>query len=238
MTEAALRTPCLLLPGLLCDRALWGPQLVALATVAHCIVPDLGRDDTVAGMARAALALAPPGPFALAGLSMGGYVALEILRQAPGRVARLALLDTQARPDTPEIRARRHDLIRLAESARSFAPIHKRMFPLLVHPDRLQDLELARIVDEMADRVGLEGYRRQQQAILDRPDSRPDLPAIACPTLVLCGRQDLLTPLDAHEEMACAIPGAVLEIIEHCAHLSTLECPVEVNAALRRWLER
>ncbi len=168
---------------------------------------------------------------------MGGYVALEMMRQVPRRVERLALLDTRARPDSPEETQRRHQLVRIAEMAKGFAPVHKRMMPMLVHPSRSNDPELARVVQEMAEHVGLEAYRRQQAAIIGRPDFRPMLAGIACPTLVVCGREDALTPLAFHEEIARAVPNARLAIVENCGHLSTLEQPVEVNDLLRDWLE-
>ena len=172
----------------------------------------------------------------LAALSMGGYVAQEIVRQAPRRVERLALLDTRARPDEPEETQRRHALMELAQQEGGFAPVTKRLLPLLVHPARVQDEPLVRTIREMAERVGLPAYLRQQRAIMGRPDFRPLLAAIRCPTLVLCGRQDALTPLAFHQEIAAAIPAAELKVIEACGHLSTLERPTEVNAALRAWL--
>ena len=199
-------------------------------------IADLTRHDSIAEMAAAVLREAPVERFALAGLSMGGYVAQEIVRQAPRRVERLALLDTRARPDEPEETQRRHALMELAQREGGFAPVTNRMLPLLVHPARVKDEPLVRTIREMAERVGLAAYLRQQSAIIARPDFRPLLPSIRCPTLVLCGRQDALTPVVFHQEIAAAIPGAELEVIEACGHLSTLERPAEVNAALRAWL--
>ena len=169
---------------------------------------------------------------------MGGYVAQEMMRQAPQRVVRLALLDTRSRPDSADELERRRTLIRIAESAKGFAPINKRMLPLLVHSSRLNDESLVRVIEEMADRTGIPGYLRQQSAIMSRADFRPFLKQIACPTLVLCGRQDALTPIGFHEEIASAIPKADLVVVEECGHLATLECPVEVNTALRAWVEK
>ena len=225
-----------LLPGLLCDAALWAPQVGDLSGLRSAWIADLTRHDSIAEMAAAVLREAPAERFALAGLSMGGYVAQEIVRQAPRRVERLALLDTRARPDEPEETQRRHALMELAQREGGFAPVTNRMLPLLVHPARVKDEPLVRTIREMAERVGLAAYLRQQSAIIGRPDFRPLLPAIRCPTLVLCGRQDALTPLVFHTEIAAAIPGAELEVIEACGHLSTLERPAEVNAALRAWL--
>jgi pimeloyl-ACP methyl ester carboxylesterase len=185
-------------------------------------------------MARHVLAGAPA-RFALAGLSMGGYVAQEIMRQAPERVTRLALLDTSARADTPERLAQRRGFIELAHKG-EFHGITPRMLPIYLHPDHLNDKALTDTVLAMAQRVGREGYLRQQQAIMGRLDGREDLRRIAVPTLVLCGRDDQATPLKLHEEMAVLVPGATMVAIEHCGHLSTLEKPAEVNAAMRQWL--
>ena len=228
------KTSLVLLPGLLCDRELWRRQIESLGDVASPWVADLTLVDSMAAMARRVLAAAPP-DFALAGLSMGGYCALEIMRQAPARVTRLALLDTGARADSPEQTARRRGLIELAEKG-DFKGVTPRLLPLFLHPDRLKDAELTGRVTAMAHRVGKEAFLRQQKAIMGRIDSRPYLARIACPTLLLCGRQDQLTPPALHEEMVALIPGALLEVIEDCGHLSTMERPDAVDAALRIWL--
>jgi pimeloyl-ACP methyl ester carboxylesterase/uncharacterized protein (DUF1330 family) len=230
------RPHLVLLPGLLCDGALWGPQIDGLADACRPWIADVGQDDSIAAMAARALRDAPADRFALAGLSMGGYVAMELLRQAPQRVTRLALLDTRARLDTPEETGRRMELIRLAQNERGFTPITSRMLPLLVHPSRLEDRALVEIIRGMAERTGVEDYIRQQHAIIGRPDARDDLRSFACPTLVLCGREDAITPLPMSVEMTELIPDARLTVIEHCGHLSTLEKPHEVNVALRAWL--
>jgi pimeloyl-ACP methyl ester carboxylesterase len=232
------KIPLVLCPGLLCDAALWAPQVAALADIAECWIPDLTQQDTMRAMGEFVLCEAPWQEFALAGLSMGGYVALEILRQAPQRVRKLALLDSRARPEMPADSERRRQLMTLAQSARGFAPVNSRMLPLLVHPDRIKDEPLVQGIRDMAERVGVEAYVRQQQAIMSRVDFRPGLRDIRVPTLVLCGRQDQLTPLDCSDEMAHAIPGATLVIIEDCGHMSTMEKPAEVNAALGEWVRR
>ncbi len=225
--------PLLLLPGLLCDEALWRPQIDHLTGRVVCHVADTKQDDTLAAMARRALADAPD-RFALAGLSMGGYLAMEILRQAPDRVSRLALLDTTARPDTDEQKERRRALMHMARQGR-FKGVTPRLLPLLIHPDRLEDKSVTLVVMEMATRTGREAFLAQQNAILTRIDSRPFLPQIAVPTLVIVGRQDALTPPDRAEEMAALIPGARLEIIEQCGHLPTLERPDQVNSLFEDW---
>jgi pimeloyl-ACP methyl ester carboxylesterase len=225
-----------LLPGLLCDHALWEPQIAALAEICTPCVADLTRGDSMAAMAATVLAEAPAQQFALAGLSMGGYVAMEIMRQMPQRVTRLALLDTRATLDTSEETARRHEMIRLAQTEHGFTPITTRMLPLLVHPARVKEEPLVRVIRDMAERIGVEAYVRHQHAMMSRPDYRPDLPSIRCPTLVLCGREDALTPLERHEEIVRQIPSARLVVIERCGHLSTLERPHEVNVALHDWL--
>ena len=232
MTTAAL----VLVPGLLCDERLWRHQAEGLADLAgRVLVPDVTGGDSVAEMARGILDVAP-GRFSLAGLSMGGYVALEVMRQAPDRVEALALLDTSARPDTPEQTEARLALIGLARTGR-FDEVWRGLLPKIVHPDRVGDPELRTTVREMAHAVGPGGFERQERAIIGRPDSRDDLIGISCPTLILCGRDDALTPPHLHEELADGIPGARLRQIENCGHLSTLERPEAVTNAMREWLE-
>lgn len=224
----------LLLPGLLCDRALWEPQLAGLADLADMTVGDLTGADSMAGMAQAVLDAAPV-QFALAGLSMGGYVAFEIMRRAPQRVLRLALLDTSARADTTEQSRDRRQLIDLARQG-EFKGVTPRLFPRWVHPSRVNDTALAETVMSMTQRVGRDAFVRQETAILNRPDSRPGLSRIGCPTLVLCGHEDMSTPVAFHREMAADIPSARLVVVKECGHLSTIERPETVNRELRAWL--
>ena len=224
-----------LVPGLLCDALLWSEQIEALGAECKCWVADHARSQTMAGVADDVLRDAPFERFALAGLSMGGYVALEIMRQAAHRVDRLALLDTSARADTPEQLERRRGLIALARRGR-FIGVAQAMLPLFIHPSRLKDEKLVDTVKQMARNTGHSRFIRQEEAIMSRGDSVALLPAISCPALVLCGRQDAVAPLDRHEEMANGIPRATLAVIEDCGHLSTLEKPAEVSEALRRWL--
>jgi pimeloyl-ACP methyl ester carboxylesterase len=230
-----MKTPVVFLPGLLCDAQLWTPQIVGLGPSIEPWVADLARDDTIAGMAKRALAEAPFPKFALVGLSMGGYVAQQIMRQAPERIERLALLDTQARPETPEARERRLALMALAEKG-DLMGVTDRLLPLLVHGSRLADAPLVELIKDMAMNVGKDAFLRQQKAIMERPDSRDTLWKIRCPALVLCGEHDLLTPRDRHEEISAAIRGSTLVVLPGCGHLSPLEKPLEVNRALGAWL--
>ena len=228
--------PIVLIPGLNCSARLYAGQIPALWQFGPVTVADHRRDDSMAAMARRILAAAPP-RFALAGLSMGGYIAFEIMRQAAARVAKLALLDTGARAETPERTRQRKPLLELAGSGR-FAEILDNQYPLLVHRTRHGDEALKACVRAMNEETGAASYLRQQQAIMSRPDSRPGLAAIACPTLVLVGDDDQPTPPELAREMAAMIAGSRLVIIPDCGHLSTLERPQAVTEALVEWLRR
>ena len=227
--------PTVLIPGLTCTARLYAQQIPALWQFGPVTIADHRRDDSMAAIARRILADAPP-RFALGGLSMGGYIAFEIMRQAPARVLKLALLDTGSRADTPEQTERRRLLMALAKEGR-FAEIPEQAFPLYVHRNRHGDAALKQVVREMAEATGVEGYLRQQQAILSRPDSRPGLGAISCPTLVLVGEGDEATPPDLAREIAAGIPGSRLVTIPDSGHLSTLEQPAAVNRALVEWIK-
>jgi pimeloyl-ACP methyl ester carboxylesterase len=231
-----MRDPLIMVPGLGCTRDLFGPQIELLSATRPTIVADHAQDDTIPAIGTRLLADAPE-RFALMGLSFGGYIAFEVLRQAPDRVARLALLDTSARPDTEESRATRHRLIALAQSGR-FDEIHPVLWQRLVPPDRQSDRALEARVRGMMKVTGPEAFIRQQRAILARPDSRPDLSSIEIPTLVLVGAEDVITPPEVAREMAEAIEWASLVVIPETGHLSTLESPERVNRALEMWLER
>jgi len=230
------RPHVVLVPGLLCTRDLFRDQIDHLAPRAEVVLGDHSRHETVAEIAASILAGAPP-RFSLAGLSMGGYIAMEMMMMAPDRIERLALLDTQARPDTPEVVARRLKLNEMARSGQLCAVSRDILLKLYIHPDRLTDEGLVRRVIAMAEETGPEAFLRQQAAILSRPDRRPDLGTITCPSLVIVGDVDALTPPECAREIAAAIPGARLEIIRHCGHLTTMECPDAVNALLDDWLD-
>ncbi|MBB6250487.1 alpha/beta fold hydrolase [Nitrospirillum iridis] len=224
----------ILLPGLLCDAALWRHQVRDLADLADVRVADLTGAESMADLAAGVLASAPA-RFSLAALSMGGYVAQEIMRQAGDRVERLALMDTSARPDSPEQRRRRQGLLALARTGK-FRGVTPRLLPQLLHPDHQADPAIAGEVMAMADRVGRDAFIRQQGAILGRPDGRPDLAAIRCPTLVVVGGQDQVTPVAWAEEMASGIAGARLAVVDRCGHLPPLEQPGETTRLMREWL--
>ncbi|CCG40969.1 alpha/beta fold hydrolase [Magnetospirillum molischianum] len=225
----------ILLPGLLCDFRLWARQSQALSSRIGVVVPDLARDDSLEAMAERVLAAAPP-RFALGGLSMGGYLSLEIMRRAPERVERLALLCTNAQADPPEQKQRRLDAIALAASPEGFDQVVAAQAAALLAPDSAADPAIAGLFRAMASSVGSEGFARQQRAIMARPDSRPGLSAIACPTLILCGALDTLTPPDLHRGLAAAISGARLEIVPDSGHLAPIERPDAVSLALASWL--
>lgn len=223
-----------LLPGLLNTRRLFEHQIGALPDIADCIVPELWHHASMGAMARAVLA-AVPSTFALAGFSMGGYVAFEIMRRAPQRVERLALIDTQATADTAETTSRRRGLMEQTNIGR-FHGVQPSLLPQLVHETHLDDAAITQPILDMALEVGAEGFVREQEAIIARPDSRPLLVHIDVPTLVIVGRQDQPTPLARAEELATGIATSRLVVLESCGHMSPLEKPREVSATLRRWL--
>ncbi len=223
-----------LLPGLLNTRRLFEYQIAALADLVDTVVPELHHHDSIGAMAESVLAAAPS-TFALGGFSMGGYVAFEILRRAGHRVERLALIDTQATPDTPEATARRRGFIEQTRIGR-FHGVQPSLLPTIIHPARLKDAAVVQPILDMAKEVGAEGFVREQNAIMARPDSRPLLVEIKVPTVVIVGRQDQATPLPRSQEMAADIANARLVVIEACGHMAPLEKPDEVTEALRRWL--
>ncbi|OPY98882.1 alpha/beta hydrolase, partial [Bradyrhizobium sacchari] len=210
-------TPLLLVPGLASSARIYAPVVPALWRLGPVMIANHIRDDSMPAIAARILGEAPP-RFALAGHSMGGYIALEIMRQAPERVAKLALINTQARPDTPEATARRRGLMERARRGELRA-IREESFPELVHPSRRDDADILTLVHAQDEDVGVEGYLRQQAAIIARVDSRPTLAAIKCPTLVLTGDADNTIPNAFSKEMAAGIAGARLVILDRCGHL-------------------
>ncbi|MBW4052366.1 MAG: alpha/beta fold hydrolase [Proteobacteria bacterium] len=233
------RDTVVFLPGLLCDRAVWEPQIAALSARFDCLVADYGAADSLAVMAQAALASAPP-RFSLAGHSMGGRVALELMRTAPQRVDAIALLDTgyQARApgEAGEAEARaRYRLLDIA-FAQGMRVMGREWVRGMVHSERLPDRVLMEAILAMIERKTPGIFAAQIRALLDRPSAEDVLRAIRCPTLVLCGRQDNWSPLRRHEEMAGMVAGARLAVIEESGHMVTLERPQAVTAALQGWL--
>jgi pimeloyl-ACP methyl ester carboxylesterase len=230
-----------LLPGLLCDAAVWAPQVAALSGRIDCHVPHYGELDSLAAMAEHVLASAPAERFALAGHSMGGRVAFEVWRRAPERVERLALLDTSYHPladgEAGETERRgRHALLEIArrQGMRTMA----REWALgMVHPDRHHGPVFEAVLD-MFERSNPAVFAAQIAALLGRPDATALLGTIRCPTLLLCGSDDAWSPPARHEFMRARIPGSQLAVIEHCGHMSTMEQPDAVDAALAAWLDR
>jgi pimeloyl-ACP methyl ester carboxylesterase len=220
--------PLILLPGMMCDARLFAPQVAGLAGREVSVLP-IEAHDTVAALAVDVLAAAPA-RFALAGLSMGGIVAMEVLRQAPDRVARIALMDTNPLAERPEVQARRGPQIAAAKAGRLREVIRDEMKPnyLAPGPRRAEVLDLCMA---MALDLGPEVFVRQSLALRDRPDQQEVLRGVRVPALVLCGAGDMLCPLERHELMRDLIPGAVLRVIEGAAHLPTLEQPEAVTEA-------
>jgi pimeloyl-ACP methyl ester carboxylesterase len=233
--------PLVLLPGLMCDRAVWGDVLDALPPETDIDVAAYGDIDSLGAMAERVLMLAPPW-FAVAGHSMGGRVAFEVFRRAPERVAGVALLDTNYRPRPADEAGEREERERraLLATAERFGTraMAREWVANMLHPSRVADTPLIEAIVAMFGRKSAETFAAQIRALLARPDVTPLLGAVRCPTLILCGREDAWSPLARHEEMAAAIPGSTLAVIEQCGHMAPMERPREVAAALREWLDR
>lgn len=225
----------ILLPGLLCDDDLWRDQVATLRSIATCRVAELTRQSTIEALAAEVLAVAPA-TFALAGFSFGGYVAQEIVRQAPHRIERLALLDTSIRADTPERAASRAALVRAARMPGAFKGISDQLLPTFIHPDRLADAELVERIKTMTMRLGREVFLRQTS--MERKDGEAAIRALTCPIAIICGDQDTLTPLSDHRELAAMLSSARLTVITDSGHMTPMERPDAVSDALRTWLAR
>jgi len=225
--------PILWLPGLLCDAAVWTPLALPGTIV------DYGEARSITRMAEIALDAAPPGRFALAGHSMGGRVALEVLRLAPERVDRVALLDTGAHPlaagdagaKEREGRLRLLDIAR-RDGMRAMAAEWARG---MVHPSRIGSPVFTAILD-MFERKTPAIFEAQIEALLGRPDAGPQLPHVRCPALLLTGSHDAWAPAAQHQAMADAMPDARLVVVPDCGHMSPMEAPASVRAALDDWL--
>jgi pimeloyl-ACP methyl ester carboxylesterase len=230
-------SPIVLVPGLGSSLRTHLDILPALWRHGTVSVANHIRDETIEAIASRALAEAPVAAFSLIGHSLGGYIVLEMMRQAPRRVKRLMLMNTQARTDPPEVTERRKATIAMIRQG-CFEEAMDANFPMLVHPSRAKDAALREQVRLSQREVGPEIYARQMGAIMARKDSRPWLGEISVPTLVLSGDQDLLISNEFSREMAGAIPGAVLEIVPQCGHMAPMEQPAAVIAAIGRWLVR
>ena len=226
----------LFLPGLLEDADAFRQQIDSLGSLARCVVADLTRSESIAALAKDAVAQAGTSEsLSVVGHSMGGYVALELLRQVPRRVQRLALLNTNARADSPESTDNRKRLMALSE--KDFPAVIATLMPKLVLEENRDDSKgITGTITEMALAAGRDAFLRQERAIIRRIDSRPHLAAIRCPTLVVAARNDAIMPIELLEELARGIPGARLGVIERCGHMSSLERPSEVSNLLRDWL--
>lgn len=227
------RKALVLIPGLVCDGAVWAHQCAGLSDVADCMVPEVRIHDTMQAMAEEVLTMAPE-RFAVAGFSMGGYVALEVLRLAPERVERIALIDSGTRDDTPTQTASRQRAIQLSESG-SYQTAIEEMMPLLLHPSRLVE-PIADLVRTMAARVGSEAFVRRHKALSRRRDLSRLLPTLTVPLRVICGRDDRLTPLARSTEIAGMAATARLSIVDDCGHMPLIERPQAATALLRDWL--
>lgn len=228
--------PTVLIPGLIASPTLFEPQLSLLWQRGPVVLADTRRGSTIEDIASQILEFAPP-EFFLIGLSMGGYVAMEMIRQAPQRVLRLGLLDTSARPDTDEQTARRIAYVERVKSG-EFASVVNEIYEHAVHPTRRRDGYLRSVFTTMAESVGQEAFVRQQHAIMRRGDARTWLSAVRCPTLALVGRQDGVTPPACAAEIAALVPQAWCRVVEDCGHLSTLERPAEVRKVLTDFIDR
>lgn len=227
-------TAIVLVPGLLCTSEVFAPQIHALWPYGPVTVASTLGGRTIPQIAAAILETAPR-RFALAGISMGGYISLELMRQAPERIVKLALLSTSARPDTPEQSRQRRALIAQARAG-GLDRVVARTAAALRHPSHRDDPGLLETQQRMAASIGVDGFVRQSEAIIHRADARPLLPTIAVPTLVLTGDCDPLMPPSLATEMAEAMAQSHVVIVPNCGHGSTLEQPEAVNAALVRWL--
>lgn len=227
--------PLVLVPGLGCSPRIYHPQIPALWRQGPVVLANHARGGDMAAIARRILAEAPL-RFALAGHSMGGYIILEMFRQAPERISRLALLNTSARPEAPDVSEKRRAMIAEVKQG-GYRAVMDRLFTNFVHPSRAGDAALKQIVLDMADDVGPDAFVWQLEAITGRVDSRPTLPTIKCPTLVLTCDTDNMVPIDASVDMAAAIPGAKFVKIADCGHLPQLEKPEALTEALIDWLE-
>ncbi|MBN8530380.1 MAG: alpha/beta fold hydrolase [Alphaproteobacteria bacterium] len=231
----SFHAPFLFLPGLLCDAALWAHQTANLADICAPKVVELPARRSITAIAEAILAKAPR-RFALAGLSMGGFVALEMMRLEADRITKLALVATSARPDSMEQTETRRRLMKLTEQGK-FKGVTPRLLPTLVHAKHLEG-SVADTVFAMAERIGMETFLMHEEAIIGRRDQRPLLPKIQCPSVVIVGADDQRSPPELAHEMANGIPGALLHELPQCGHLPPLEEVEKTTAILRAFISQ
>lgn len=223
-----------LIPGLNGNASLFSHQSAVLGREWPVLIPDVTRYRSIGAMTESVLKHAPE-RFALVGFSMGGYIALDLMKRAAERVDRLILMDTSARPDTPDRSAQRRSQVELAERE-GIARMAELAWPKVVHPARVEDQSLKSTYLRMSEAAGIDNLRQQIEAIVGRADSRPLLGSIKCPTLVMTGEQDLSTPVEVSKELAASIEGAALEILPNCGHLAPLEMPETVTRHLHMFL--
>ncbi|WP_252502016.1 alpha/beta fold hydrolase [Sporosarcina sp. Marseille-Q4943] len=231
----AKRIPLVLLPGTLCDERLWKYQMESLADIADLAVANISNHDTLTALAEEVLSEAPQ-EFALAGLSLGGMVALEIMRIAPERVLKLALLDTNPYPPRPEQKDTWNNFFKMIDNNQFMDITKKHLLPVLIHPDKQDDEATVLTILQMAEAIGEEAYVNQLKAVMSREDQRRILSSVTCPVMIMVGKDDVVCPVPMSEYMASQIPHATLEIIEDAGHLITLEQPENVSQRLKKWL--
>lgn len=228
------KEPLLLLPGTLCDEQLWESQVAGLADIADVSVGNLTNENSIEGLAQAVLAKAPS-KFSLAGLSLGGIVALEIMRVAPERVNKLALLSSNPFPPKPEQQEMWDTFIEMTENDQFIEVTKDYLLPVLVH-DKNRSEQMNNTIIEMAENIGSKAYINQLKAVMNRADQTSILSTISCPTIVMVGEKDIVCPVKMTEYMADTIPSAKMVVIKNAGHLVTMEKPVEVTKSMRDWL--
>lgn len=233
---SAYAHPVVMIPGMMCDHRLFDPQVQVLGDSHSIITATIPMSSSIEAMAESLLE-ALPDCFALLGLSMGGIIAMEMWRQAPEKIERLALLDTNHRADTPERRSLRDRQIEDVKRGELWTVMREELKPNYLASIHQGNTALLDHVLNMGMEQGEDAFVAQSLALRDRPDSQSTLPSITCPTLVLCGDEDRLCTPETHRQIADAIPGADLRVITDCGHLATLEQPEPVNTALREWLQ-
>ena len=230
-----MRESLLMIPGTLCDALLFQHQLEGLADLANCKVVSNSGADTLEEVAANIIREEEQEQFSVLGLSYGGIIAFEIWRQAPEKINKLILMNTNHRKPSEQTRANQQRFLGMSALGEFTEITTDFLKDAMLHPKNAKNKVLRETVLQMAINTGKEAFFRQIKAQLNRPDSRPDLPNIECPTLVITGRQDQVCTPAIHEEIARLMPNAQLEIVEECGHLSTLEQPLQVNQIIRNW---